>query len=311
MTSSSSSRFGVALGGGGVRGLAHVPVYETLQDLDLCPDALSGTSMGAIMGTMFASGLSGRETRSFVEKNFIPQGSGFRKLSAGPGLMMKLLHSVRPSGKKTALFNADRFLEWLLEQLGVTNFEDLDIPLTVVATDFYSGDPVVFESGPLFPALKASMAIPGVFLPLEWEGRVLVDGGLSHNLPYPQLSDQCDQVLAVDVTPTRETSEGEIPHLLDATLGMFDLLVENQTRMYMRTRSPTVYFRPKLTDVDVLAFDKIKEVFRQTDAELPRLREELQPLQNVAHPRLRRGVTAGCSDEPRHDQGSESSPPPR
>ncbi len=297
MSSSSSTRIGVALGGGGVRGLAHVPVYETLQELGLCADAFSGTSMGAIMGTMFASGLSGRETRTFVEENFVPQGSGFRKLSSGPGLMMKLLQSVRPSGKKTALFNADRFLEWLLEQLDVNTFEDLGIPLKVVATDFHSGDPVVFESGPLFPALKASMAIPGVFLPLEWEGRVLVDGGLSHNLPYPQLSDECDQILAVDVAPTRETTDGEVPHLLDATLGMFDLLVENQTRAAMRNQPPTVYFQPKLTDVDVLAFDKIKEVFRQTDEELPRLREKLQPLQNVAHPR--------------HDQRSESFPPPR
>jgi NTE family protein len=278
MTRSSPSHIGLALGGGGVRGLAHVPAYETLQDLGLHADALSGTSMGAIMGAMFASGMSGRDARDFVVANFIPQGSGFRKLTSGPGLLLKFLRSIRLSGTRTAFFNADRFLEWLLDQLDVTTFEDLTIPLSVVATDFHSGEAVVFDSGPLFPALKASMAIPGVFVPLEWKGRVLVDGGLSHNLPYPQLPDDCDTLIAVDVSPTRETVEGEVPHLLDATLGMFDLLVENQTRTLLNSQPPTIYFRPKLTGVDVLEFDKINEILRQGDAETARFRGELSSL---------------------------------
>ena len=268
--------FGLALGGGGVRGLAHVPAYEAMEACGIRPSALTGTSMGAILGTLFASGASGREVRAFVEENFAPRATGFRQFCARQGALLKIAKSVTPSWGKTGLFKADRFLRYLTGQMGVSRFEDLEIPLRVVATDFHTGEAVVFDSGPLFPALKASMAIPGAFVPLKHRGRILVDGGMSNNLPYTELPDACEVTIAVDVSPTREAEEGKAPNVLDATLGMFDILVDHQTKCMIRDNPPTVYFHPALTGIRVLEFDKIDEVFHQTERELEGFKARLE-----------------------------------
>jgi NTE family protein len=182
-------------------------------------------------------------------------------------------------------FPPDGFLHYLVEQINMTEFEELKIPLRVVATDFYSGEPVVFDSGPLLPALKASMSIPGVFVPVEHDGKILVDGGMSNNLPYDLLPESCEVTIAVDVSPTRIKEDTEPPSMIDATLGMFDILMERVTKAMLEKHPPTLYFRPRIVDIRVLEFDKADEVFKQVGDGLAEFKVRIE--ETVNSPSLR------------------------
>jgi len=266
---------GIALGGGGVLGLGHIPALEVIDASGIQPTAMAGTSMGAIIGVLYASGMSGKEIRSFVNEHIVTRNDRIKDLYAKKGSLLKWLKAVRLSWTGAGLLQADSFLRYLIEQMDVTRFEDLKIPLRVVATDFYSGESIVFDSGLLFPALKASMSIPGVFVPVEHDGRILVDGGVSNNLPYDILPKQCDLTIAVDVSPASENGDAEPPSMIDATLGMFDMLVGKVTKAMIEKHPPDIYFNPGLVGIRILDFDKAEEVFKQVQAAVPKLKDML------------------------------------
>lgn len=271
-------RMGIALGGGGVRGLGHIPVLETIDACGIKPVALAGTSMGALMGVLYAAGMSGQAIRRLVEEHMVNRDDGIKDLYAKKAYLLKWLKVVRLSWTGTGLLMADNFLRYLIEQVDVVNFEDLQIPLRVVATDFYSGESIIFDSGPLLPALKASMSIPGVFVPVEHDGNILVDGGMSNNLPYDILPESCDLTMAVDVSPTRERLDADPPSMMDATLGMFDMLVERVTKAKIERHPPGLYFHPRLVGIRILEFDKAKVVFKQVEEALPDLERKILAL---------------------------------
>ena len=266
---------GVALGGGGVRGLAHIPLLEVMDSRGLRPAAIAGTSMGAVIGALYASGQSGSEIRAGIEKHIVTGEDGFRDILGKTPTLLRWLKAVRLDMGRGGFLRADGFLKYLLTGLEATRFEELSIPLSVVATDFWSGEQVVFSSGELLPAIRASMAIPGIFAPVVADRRVLVDGGIANNVPYELLMDRCDCTIAVDVAPTRTAHGCEIPGVVDAVLGMFDMLVEKVTEGKRRHGPPTIYIKPELVGVRVLDFDKIEDVFRQAGEAIPRLEAEL------------------------------------
>ncbi len=269
------STVGVALGGGGVRGLGHIPALETIDACGIKPAAMAGTSMGAIIGVLYAAGRSGQDIRGFVEEHIVTRHDGVKDLYAKRAPRMQWLKAVHLAWKGTGLLTADRFMEYLIEQMDVTRFEELKIPLRVVATDFYSGESIVFDAGPLLPALKASMSIPGVFVPVQHGGRILVDGGVSNNLPYDILPEQCDLTIAVDVSSKRERGDADPPNMMDATLGMFDMLVERVTQARIDKHPPDIYFHPRLDGIRILDFDKAEDVLKQVQAAVPKLEEAL------------------------------------
>lgn len=262
---SESKNVGVALGGGGVRGLAHVAVLQTLDARGIRPAALAGTSMGAIIAALYASGKSGRKIRNIVEQHVFTRNDGLRDVYEKRRGLFKWF-TMRPAWGRGGLLKPDGFLQYLIDQMNMDTFDELKIPLHIVATDFYSGNPVVFTKGPLFPALKASMSIPGVFVPVEHDGKILVDGGISNNLPYDLLADGCDTTIAIDVALTRERKSGAPPNMIDATLGMFEIMVERLTQTKVAAHPPTIYFRPRLTGMRILEFDKVDDVFEQSSA---------------------------------------------
>ena len=266
---------GIALGGGGVRGLGHIPALETIDACGIKPVAIAGTSMGALMGVLYAAGRSGKDIRRFVEEHIVTRHDGIKDLYGKRASLLKWLRAVRLSWTGTGLLQADSFLRYLIEQMAVTRFEDLKIPLRVVATDYYSGESIVFDSGPLLPALKASMSIPAVFVPVQHDGRILVDGGVSNNLPYDMLPASCDLTIAIDVMPARETGTADPPRMIDATLSMFDLLVTKITTAMIEKHPPDIYFNPGLTGIRILDFDKAEEVFKQAEAAVPKLKEKV------------------------------------
>lgn len=166
-------KFGIALGGGGARGFAHIGVLEVLEKNGIKPDMIAGTSMGAIMAGMYAVGYPLDKIKEIV--------LNFKNLNISPTKYLNLLHES---------ILKDDFVEEALNQLfRDKTFEDCKIPFTTVAVDLESGKEVVFNKGPLKPAIKASASIPIIFPPAFYQDHYLIDGGVLNNLPLTCLRD--------------------------------------------------------------------------------------------------------------------------
>jgi NTE family protein len=267
------TRFGIALGGGGAKGLAHIPLLEVFDDLHIQPHRLSGTSIGSIIGALYASGLKAREIRSLVDSIVIPPNETFPAILRRRGLF-KSLSFLDLSFQSSGLFKGESFLQFLFETMKVSTFEELKIPLKIVASDFWSSRQVVFSSGDLLPAIKASMGLPGIFTPVELNGRILLDGGGVNPVPHDILHG-CDCVLAFDVMGTMLEDPVEPPHLIRSVLGMFDIMQNTIIRQKLQMHPPDIYIRPELVGIDILDFFRAGEIYRQAAPSAIQLRHKL------------------------------------
>ena len=172
-------------------------------------------------------------------------------------------------------FNPDRFLRHLLNAVSKERFEDLEIPLLVVASDFWTAKEVVFESGELLPAIRSSIAVPGVFAPVSLGGRVLVDGGLLNQVPYDHLRERCDVTIAVDVCSSRGSDDQTLPNVLEALLGAFDIMQSAAVKVKMGLCSPDIYIRPHVGNIPILDFAKAEKVFEQAKPAIADLRGQI------------------------------------
>lgn len=177
-------RIGLALSGGAVRGAAHVGVLQVLEREGIVPAVVAGTSAGAMVGAAYAAGLPAAEISRI-----------FRATSWSKLARLKLR-------SRFSLLDTRPMEEVVRTALGVATFEELRRPFAAIATDVLSGERVVFSSGDLGIALRASSAVPGVFAPVEHEGRLLVDGCVLDNLPVDVAREMgADYVIAVDLIP--------------------------------------------------------------------------------------------------------------
>ena len=170
---------GVALGGGFARGLVHIGVLKALEQAAIPVDFVAGTSVGAIIGACYCSGMTASD------------------LEAVAGAA-RFKHFARWTVSRYGFCNSDRMHEFCRRVLKATTFEELKVPLAITATDFESGAPVVFSKGPLVGPIRASCAYPGMFLPVEIEGHRYVDGMLAYGVPTtPLRALGADRVLGV------------------------------------------------------------------------------------------------------------------
>jgi NTE family protein len=271
-------KVGIALGGGGVRGLAHIPILEVLDDLGVRPVAIAGTSIGAIIGALYASGMPAREIGKDILGHIILKDDSWRDVIEKRGALLELVSAFKPTFSVTGLVNATGILNFLVSEIKAERFEDLDIPLRVVAADYWTAEEVVFDKGDLLPALQASMAVPGVFSPVSLDGRIFVDGGAVNLVPYDLLTAHADFIIAVNVSKVRSAGEIEIPNALEAVLGTFDIMHERMLNDKLTKLKPDVYVWPQITDVRMLDFGKIEEVFAQAAPAADKLRKKLQQL---------------------------------
>ena len=255
-------RIGLALGGGGAKGLAHIQMLEALDELGIRPHRIAGTSIGAIIGGLYAAGLSGKDIRAQVEQFFVDEKDAQEKLFVLPK-SLRWLDFIDPALAAGGLLSSNDFIDFLGEALPVHRFRDLKIPLKVVAAELLTGKTVVLESGKLLPALQASIAIPGVFPPVQLHGRDLVDGGVANPLPYDLLPD-CDIVIAVDVSGNRELEDGEELSFMGVLMQSFHTMSNNLVTEKLRRQRPQIYVRPNIRNVRVLEFYKARQVFEQS-----------------------------------------------
>jgi len=258
MTVTSDVRLGLALGGGGARGLAHIPVLEALDELGLRPTAISGSSIGAIIGAGYAAGMTGADLRHYVMSIFSDRTNVLSRIwKFVPSSIGDVFTGALNLGQMDALKVLDAFLPDGLPE----NLEGLEIPLTIVAADFYGWREKVFSSGPLRPAVAASMALPSVFRPMKIDGRILIDGGVVNPLPFDVLPDECDFIVAVDVVAGPDPREDkEFPGTTDVLFGATQLLMQSITSAKLQVSQPDVLVRPDINTYRVFDFLKAERI---------------------------------------------------
>ncbi len=187
----------LVLGSGGARGLAHIGVIDWLTEHDFEVCSIAGTSMGALVGGIFAAG------KLDVYRDWV--------LSLRKSDIVKILDISFTRG---GLFKGEKLIEKLKELCGDNKIDDLPIRFTAVATDIDSGKEVWFNKGPLFDAIRASIAVPLIFTPFVVQGRHLLDGGMVNPVPIaPTLSDMTDITIAVNVDSEPDMNQGQVTSL--------------------------------------------------------------------------------------------------
>ncbi len=268
------SKIGIALGGGGAKGLAHIPMLEVLDEFDVQPYQISGSSIGAIIGVLYASGYKGTDIREAVNEMTLLENDrlldSFKQKS-----LLKWFEYIDIDWSGNALLKADTFLSDVMNGVKVTSFEALKYPLKVVAADFWKREQVVFESGDLRQAIHASMALPGIFKPVLIGEQVLIDGGAVNPVPFDVL-DECDTIIAINVMGDRTESVGRVPDFFDAVFNTFQIMQNTILQHKLLEKHPDIYIEPDIVDIRMLDFYKAEAVFKQADKAKDALRKGLE-----------------------------------
>ena len=233
---------GVALGGGFARGMAHIGVLKVLEEEGIPVRIVTGTSVGALIGAAYCSGLSIEELEKVAHS-------------------CRFTTFARWTVSRYGFASTDRMVSFLNRTLKAKTFEELRIPLGVTATDFNSGEGVVFHSGSIIDPVRASCAYPGMFLPVEIRGRFLVDGMLSHPVPTRPLREMgAERVLAVHLKGT--WAKGGAPRHLFDVIGQSFAIAQDAMSSLWRDAADLI-IEP---DVAGFAYDDFKRADELIDA---------------------------------------------
>ena len=224
-----NTKVGLALGSGGAKGIAHIGVLRALQNANVKLDYISGTSVGAMVASMVAFNVSLDVVAEISKSMTLAQITNF-KLS------------------KTGFFNADPLKEILIEHLGEVNIEDAAIPLSIVATDINTGEEVIFTEGPLADAVCASASIPGVYIPMQLNGRTLVDGGIVQSVPVQAVKSMGAGVIIASQLGGVGAYE-EPKNVLDVMRNAFDIALSH--RNYAETKIADILIAMDLRDFSI------------------------------------------------------------
>lgn len=272
-----TKRIGLALGGGGARGLAHILVMEALDEMGVVPVRIAGTSIGAIIGGGAAAGLTGREMRAHMEEVLSPRIDLVRQLFAARAEPVATILKFFPI--RSSFFNAESLMDLLLPKAVPKSFADLKTPLAVVATDFYAQEQCVFSAGPLRRAIAASMALPAIFSPVLIDGRPMVDGGLVNPLPFDLFGSDVDVTIAVDVSGApRQRPDGVAPSSLEVLTTSSQIFQRSIVREKLRSMQPDVFIAAPVDDFSVLDFHRFKEVMSASVSIKDEIKRRLGPI---------------------------------
>jgi NTE family protein len=268
--------FALALGGGGARGLAHIAVLEALDDMGQKPAAIAGTSIGALIAAAYAAGMSGREIRRFVITLAHDRAEVFRRLIATRAGTFANLFNLG-FGSAT-LVDAEKFCQQFLPDKVPDDFGELKIPLTIIATDLYRRQQAVFSSGPLKPALAASIALPTVMRPVVVAHRVLIDGGATNPLPFEELRGRADLVVAVDISGAPTDERRDIPNPWECLLATVLVMGNAITAEKIKHGAPDLVVRPRVGAFRALDFLQASAILRAAEPVKVELKEKLAAL---------------------------------
>jgi NTE family protein len=281
---------GIALGGGGARGITHIGVLKILEAEGIHPQILAGTSMGGIIAALYASGMSIAEIKEEADR------------LGNLNTMIKLLDNDLTNFDFVAKHdNVVEYLRGLFKD--VKSFSDLKIPLSVAAVDVMTASDVALQEGDLAEAVSATMALPGVIEPLRRDGQCLVDGGSLNNVPADLAESMgAEVVVAVDVSPdvTNEDfwKEQRMPGIAMANWRTNAIMVANFTAAKLRKARTDIVIRPEI-DYQITTLSGFKHVDKLVDAGakaalnvLPELRKLLKPRLFLTDPKINKAEPA-------------------
>jgi len=266
---------GLALGGGGARGLAHILMLEVLDEMGIRPKIIAGTSIGAIFGAAYASGFSAAQIRAHTEEllrsRFEIVRQFFMARQEPLGRVLNILQL------RSALFNSEALLDIVMPKGLAEDFQDLAIPLRVVAADFFTQDQVVIESGSTRKAIAASMALPAMFSPVMSEEHALMDGGLVNPLPFDVISGAADILVAINVSGAGRLPEDRAaPSTTEALIASLQILQHTIVREKLLSRQPDVLVDVNVGHFHVLEFHKLEHVLESAAPAKAELRHKLE-----------------------------------
>lgn len=208
------NKLGIALAGGGARGIAHIGVLKALEENGIFPQYIAGASAGSIVGALYAAGKTPDELLSIAKET-------------------NLFKVFRPGLSLSGLIDISNLQEILAEQIGEDNFETLPKKLFISVTNLNRGEAQIIESGKIFQAVQASSAIPLLFKPVTIDGEVYIDGGVLKNLPVEPLVAHCDQLIGVNVMPHSPMETKNVDDLVEIGKRCFDLIAWNNAKAEM------------------------------------------------------------------------------
>lgn len=202
---------GLALGGGAMRGIAHVGILKALEDHDLKPDLLTGTSMGAFVAGLYAFGKTPEEIRDMVKE-------------------LDLFDVSRFTMSRFGLLSNEEIGKIFQKHIGDAKIEDSPMPLAIIAADISTGEKVIIKSGKVSQAIMASACVPGLFIPVQMENRILVDGGIVENIPVSTLKEMgAHLVVGVNLNNARRYKRPE--DIVDVFFNAFEIAIDTTTRI--------------------------------------------------------------------------------
>lgn len=252
-------------------------MLQAFDELGLRPHRIAGTSMGAIIGAIYASGNTASDIRASIDEMIISRGDSLRNILNKRDLR-KWFDFLDPHFGRGGFVKTSSFRTFIADGLVAPTFEKLKIPTKIVAADYWSREEVVISAGDLPTAIRASMAVPGIIAPIEREGRILIDGGVVNPVPYDLWDDECDITVAIDVSGSRSSGKMPIPGVFESMFNAFQIMQRSIVNEKMKANPPDILIRPEIQGVRVFELYKSKEVYSQA---LPTKRHLIDALERV------------------------------
>lgn len=294
-------KIGLVLSGGGAKGLAHIGVLKVIDSLGIQVDYIAGTSMGAVVGGLYASGYTGNQLDSIFSKidvdallqDYTPRESKsfYEKRNDEIYALTLPFNNFKlglPSGLSKGLYNFNLMSRLTQHVSDVRDFDKLPIPFLCIATDVETGEQIVLDEGILAQAIIASGALPTLYNPVEINGRLLIDGGVVNNYPIEELKNRgIDFIIGIDVQDGLKNRE----QLKDVTAVLSQINNFSMIEKMEGKRSLTnIYIQPDIKGYSVVSFDKGQEIIKKGNEKAKEYIKELLPLRNVDEKPLYRVV---------------------
>ena len=234
-------KIGLALGGGAVLGAAHIGVLRALEEKDVEVSFVTGTSIGAFVGALFAFGNTSKEIEEIA-------------------LELEWMDISGIAIFKSGLLSNAKLGKLLGKSMGEKKIEDAEIPFAVLATDITNGEKVVIDKGPVAQAIMASTCIPGIFSPVEFDGKLLVDGGIVENIPIDTVRKMgAEYVIGVDLNAVKTYNKPD--SILDVMINSFHFTLKAAAKY--QTEDADLLITPDLSKFNMVSTDQIEDLIEQ------------------------------------------------
>ncbi|MBZ0181756.1 MAG: patatin-like phospholipase family protein [Melioribacteraceae bacterium] len=268
-------KIGLALGAGGARGLAFIVILEAFEELGIKPSIISGASIGAIVGAAYAAGLDTKQMRAAVDELVETKNGRFWEIYKKSDLI-KLLEFIDPNTKSGGILKGEKIINYFKSHVKIKKFEELKIPLLVVATNYWEKKQEVLSKGDLLSAVKASYSLPGIFTPVSRNGKLLIDGGMVNPLPFDVISEKCDLTIAIDVSAKLNNKDAGMPPAHEVLFSAFQIMQNSILSAKLMRSTPNILIKTDIKEIRMLEFLKAKEIYKQAVPFKDQLKSKLE-----------------------------------